>query len=149
MRWGRKTKVYPRKRSKDTYKEKREVERPRRIWIDHVNIDAEKNVEMQELEKVGRGHTFGSWRLKWSRPKFGCSAVPEEILRSKHNINTAIEENGITVQRFQNPERSDVDGELLTLFKQQKIENVPVGGPVLVTIFVIPSFNSKLMYFSA
>jgi hypothetical protein len=40
--------------------------------------------------------------------------------------------------RFRKPEISDVDEALLKWFKQERSNNVPVSGPLLMITFVIP-----------
>jgi len=42
--------------------------------------------------------------------------------------------------RFRVPERNDVDEALLKWFKQQRSDNVPVSGPLLMVTFLLPKF---------
>ena len=44
------------------------------------------------------------------------------------------------IQPFRKPERSVVNEALLKWFKQQRSDTVPLSGPLLMIIFVLPDF---------
>jgi len=48
------------------------------------------------------------------------------------------EQNGWRIKRFRNSERSDVDEALHKSFQQQRSENVPISGVLLMIIYVLP-----------
>jgi len=87
-------------------------------------------------------------RMSLGRPKpptKGGSAPDkeEETLRPKRVAKkTAFEHNGSRIQLlvFRKLERSDVDEELLKWFKQDRSDNVPVSGALLMTTSVLPKF---------
>ncbi|XP_023721482.1 tigger transposable element-derived protein 4-like [Cryptotermes secundus] len=53
-------------------------------------------------------------------------------MRNKTKIINAFKQNGSRIKRLRKPERSDVDEALLKWFKQQRSDNVPVSGPLLM-----------------
>jgi hypothetical protein len=57
---------------------------------------------------------------------------PSKRFGETDKIVRAFEQNGSRIKRLRKPGRSDVDEALLKLFKQQRSENVPVSGPLLM-----------------
>lgn len=61
-------------------------------------------------------------------------------LESWTKIITAFEQNGSRVKRFPQPELSDVNEALFKRFKQDRSDDVPVGGPLLIANFFLLKF---------
>jgi hypothetical protein len=53
---------------------------------------------------------------------------------------SAFDQNGSRIEGFRIPERSDVDEALLKWFKEERSDNVPVSGLLLVIVFVLHTF---------
>jgi hypothetical protein len=65
--------------------------------------------------------------------EFGLfNSTVQTTWKNRDKIISAFEQNGSRIERLRKPERSDVDKELLKWFKQQRSENVPVSGPLLM-----------------
>ena len=66
----------------------------------------------------------------------------QTIWINKTKIISAFEQNGSKVKRFRKPVGSDVGMALLNWFMQERSDNVPVRGPLLMITFVrhIPKF---------
>ena len=65
----------------------------------------------------------------------------QTICKSVTKFIGAFEQNGSSIQRFRNPERSDVDEALLKWLKQDRSDNiVPASCPLLMMNFVVPKF---------
>ena len=62
------------------------------------------------------------------------------IRKGSIKIISAFEQNGQGIKRFRRSERNDVMRRCLKWFNQERSDNVPVGGPLLLTIFVLPEF---------
>ena len=62
-------------------------------------------------------------------------------------IISALERKESRINRFREPERSDVDEALLKWFKQGRSDDVPVSGPLPLITFFFLNFNFKLMHF--
>ena len=66
----------------------------------------------------------------------------KNIWKNRTKIISVFEKNV-----FQKQEQSNVNEALPKSFKQQRSDNVPVSGPLLMIIFVLHKFKFKLMYF--
>jgi hypothetical protein len=67
------------------------------------------------------------------------SKIPT-IWKNRTKIISEFEKNGVNIMPFRKPARKDVDEALLKWFKQQRCDNVPVSGPLLIITFVLPKF---------
>ena len=56
----------------------------------------------------------------------------QTICTNRTKIISAFEQKGSEIQRFRNPDRSDVDETLLKLFKEERSDSAAVSGPVLM-----------------
>jgi hypothetical protein len=77
------------------------------------------------------------WRVPgiWSRKFFDPNELEKQILSI-----SAFEQNGWRIKWFWKPELSDDDNELPKWFKQQRSDNVPGSGPILMITFVLPKY---------
>jgi hypothetical protein len=65
--------------------------------------------------------------------EFGLvNSTVQTIWKNRGKIVSSFEQNGSGIKRLRKPERNDVDEALLKWFKQQRSENVPVSGPLLM-----------------
>jgi transposase len=64
----------------------------------------------------------------------------QKIFKNRAKIISAFEENGSTIKRLRNPERSDAIKALLKRCKPQRSDNVPVSGPLFIISFVLSNF---------
>lgn len=55
-------------------------------------------------------------------------------------IISVFERKGSIIKQCRKPERNDVNETLLKWLKQQRIDTVPVSGPLLTVIFVFSKF---------
>jgi hypothetical protein len=58
--------------------------------------------------------------------------VVVQTIWGEKEILDAFEQNGSRIKRLRMPERSDVDEAVLKRFKQQRSDNIPVSGPLLM-----------------
>jgi hypothetical protein len=65
----------------------------------------------------------------------------QTISENRIQIFSAFDRKGSRIQRFREPERSDVNKALLKRYKQDRSDNiVPASGPLLMKTFVLPEF---------
>ena len=73
--------------------------------------------------------------------KFGVvNFTIQTFWKNKTETIGAFEQIGSRLKRFRKPEQSDVDETLLKLLQQQRGDTVPVSGPLLMIVFVVPKF---------
>ena len=71
--------------------------------------------------------------------KFGfVNSRIKKIWKNRTKIIRAFQQNRLRIKQFRKSERSDIDEVLHKWFKQQRSDNVPVSGLLLVIIFVLP-----------
>jgi len=71
--------------------------------------------------------------------EFGLSnSTLQMICKSRTEIISTFDQNGSRIKRFRKSKRSEVDEVLLKWFKPERGDNVPVSGPLLMMIFVLP-----------
>lgn len=91
-----------------------------------------KVLSIEEKVKVIREIENGRKKADVCR-KFGLvNSTVQTIWKNKTKIIDAFEQNGSRIKRLRKPERSDVDEALLKWFKQQRSDNIPVSGPLLM-----------------
>jgi len=74
--------------------------------------------------------------------EFGLvNSMIRAIWESATKIISALEQKESRIKRLRNPERSDANKGLLEWYKQERSDNVPLSGPLLVIIFVFHNFQ--------
>jgi hypothetical protein len=58
----------------------------------------------------------------------------QTICKNRTKIISAFEQKGSEIQRFRNPERSDVDETLLNWIKEERSDSAAVSGAVLMLL---------------
>ena len=59
---------------------------------------------------------------------------------NRSQIISAFEQNGLRIKRFWKPEQCDVSEAMLKWFQQDRSDNVPVSGPLLMITFALSKF---------
>lgn len=73
------------------------------------------------------------------------NSMIQTIWKNRTQIISAFEQNRLRINWL--PEWSDVDEALLKWLKQERSDNVPVGGPLRMVNFFILNFTVKVMFF--
>jgi transposase-like protein len=91
-----------------------------------------KVLSMEEKVKVIKEIESGKKKADVFRGFGLVNSTTQTIWKNRDKTVTSFEQNGSRIKRLRKPERSDVDETLLKWFKQQRSENVPVCGPLLM-----------------